>query len=45
VGEEHARSGWHRDLRRHFKLGRTATIEEFERIAADHPVFRVVAAS
>jgi deazaflavin-dependent oxidoreductase (nitroreductase family) len=31
--------------RRHFKLGRTATIEEFERIAADHPVFRVVPAS
>ena len=30
--------------RRHFKLGRGATIEEFERIAEDHPVFRVVAA-
>ncbi len=28
--------------RRHFKLGRNATIEEFERIAADHPVFRIV---
>jgi deazaflavin-dependent oxidoreductase (nitroreductase family) len=28
--------------RRHFKLGRGATIEEFERIAADHPVFRIV---
>jgi hypothetical protein len=28
--------------RRHFKLGRSAAIEEFERIAADHPVFRVV---
>ena len=28
--------------RRHFKLGRSATIEEFERIAADHPVFRIV---
>lgn len=28
--------------RRHFKLSRSATIEEFERIAADHPVFRIV---
>jgi deazaflavin-dependent oxidoreductase (nitroreductase family) len=28
--------------RRHFKFGRSATIEEFERIAADHPVFRIV---
>jgi deazaflavin-dependent oxidoreductase (nitroreductase family) len=27
--------------RRHFKLGRSAAIEEFERIAADHPVFRI----
>ena len=27
--------------RRHFKLGRSAAIEEFERIAADHPVFRL----
>jgi hypothetical protein len=28
--------------RRHFKLDRSATIEDFERIAANHPVFRVV---
>jgi deazaflavin-dependent oxidoreductase (nitroreductase family) len=28
--------------RRHLKLGRSATIEEFERIAADHPVFRIL---
>ena len=28
--------------RRHFKLDRSTTIEDFERIAADHPVFRVV---
>ena len=28
--------------RRHFRLGRSAGIEEFERIAAAHPVFRVV---
>jgi hypothetical protein len=27
--------------RRHFKLGRSAAIEEFERIAAYHPVFRI----
>jgi deazaflavin-dependent oxidoreductase (nitroreductase family) len=26
----------------HFKLGRNAVIQEFERIAADHPVFRIV---
>jgi deazaflavin-dependent oxidoreductase (nitroreductase family) len=28
--------------RRHFRLDRSATIEEFERIAAHHPVFRVL---
>jgi deazaflavin-dependent oxidoreductase (nitroreductase family) len=28
--------------RRHFKLDRSATIKDFERIAANHPVFRVV---
>jgi hypothetical protein len=28
--------------RRHFKLGRSAAIAEFERIAADHPVFRIL---
>ena len=28
--------------RRHFKLGRSATIEEFERITAEHPVFRIM---
>jgi deazaflavin-dependent oxidoreductase (nitroreductase family) len=27
--------------RRHFKLRRSATIREFERIAADHPVYRI----
>jgi deazaflavin-dependent oxidoreductase (nitroreductase family) len=30
--------------RRHFKLRRSAVIEEFERIAADHPVFLIVPA-
>jgi len=30
--------------RRHFQLGRTAAIQEFERIAGDHRVFRVVPA-
>jgi hypothetical protein len=29
--------------RRHFRLGRSAVIEEFEHIAADPSVFRVVA--
>ena len=28
--------------RQHFKLGRDAAVKEFERIAADHPVFRVL---
>ena len=28
--------------RRHFALGRSAAIEQFERIAPDHPVFRIV---
>jgi deazaflavin-dependent oxidoreductase (nitroreductase family) len=27
--------------RRHFKLGRSAAVEEFERIVSDHPVFRI----
>jgi deazaflavin-dependent oxidoreductase (nitroreductase family) len=27
--------------RRHFKLRRSAPIQEFERIAADHPVYRI----
>jgi hypothetical protein len=31
--------------RRHFKLSRTAGLEAFERIAADHPVFRLSAIS
>ncbi len=30
--------------RRHFKLDRKAPIEEFERLAARHPVFRIMAA-
>jgi hypothetical protein len=31
--------------RRHFQLSRTAGLEAFERIAADHPVFRLSAIS